>query len=165
LGLADGFTLTFETPRGRYPGDDQVALVVAEQLSKVGVRVDLRLAEWGAYLAKLQAGQGEHLFLLAGTNRTFDPHFTIMRLYADTSAFGQHYYGNPQVGELAAAAAVTLDPERPRALYARILAALRQDVPAIWLAQLADLYAFQPRLNWNPRADSLLWMYEARPGT
>lgn len=160
-GLENGFTLTLETPRGRYPGDDQVALVIAEQLGSVGITVDIRAVEWGAYLAKVQAGQGEHLFLLAGTNRTFDPHFTIIRLFADSSAFGKFYYGNPEIGPLAAEAAGALDPNRRRALYARILGILRDDAPALWLAQLPDLYAARG-LAWDPPADSLLWMYSAR---
>lgn len=161
-GLAQGFSLSLETPRGRYPGDDQVPLVIAEQLGSLGIAVDIRAVEWGAYLAKLQAGQGEHLFLLAGTNRTFDPHFTIVRLYADSSAFGRFYYGNPEIGRLAAEAAATLDADRRRALYARILAILRDDAPALWLAQLPDLYAAATDVSWDPPADSLLWLYPAR---
>ena len=160
-----GLSLIFETPRGRYPGDERVAEVLAGYFGEVGVRVDIRIVEWAAYLAKLEAGQGEHLFLLAGTNRTFDPHFTIVRLYANSSPFGLHYYGNPRVDSLAAEAAATLDPDRRRALYHQILAILRADVPAIWLAQLDDLYGLQSRVTWTPRADSLLWMDEARLAT
>jgi peptide/nickel transport system substrate-binding protein len=161
-GLAGGFGLSFDLPRGRYPAGEQVAQVVSEQLNRIGIQVELRAAEWGAYLSQVQAGQGGHLFLLAGTNRTFDPHFTITRLYADSSPFGRSYYGNPRIGPLAAEAAGTLDPERRRALYRQILQILRDDAPAIWLAQLADLYGAERRLAWSPRADSLLWMYSAR---
>ena len=136
--------------------------MLAGYFGEVGVRVDIRIVEWAAYLAKLEAGQGEHLFLLAGTNRTFDPHFTIVRLYANSSPFGLHYYGNPRVDSLAAEAAATLDPDRRRSLYHQILAILRADVPAIWLAQLDDLYGLQGRVTWTPRADSLLWMHGAQ---
>ena len=62
---------------------------------------------------------------------------------------------------VAAEAAAELDPERRRALYHHILATLRADVPALWLAQLDDLYAARPGLDWQPRADSLLWLYDA----
>lgn len=160
-GLGSGLRLVFETPRGRYPGDDQVPEMLAGAWGEIGARVEVRSVEWSTYLAKLQAGQGEHLFLLAGTNRTFDPHFTIVRLYASASPFGLHYYGNPQVDALADEAAATPEAERRRTLYARILATLRDDVPAIWIAQLNDLYGLSSRLTWTPRADSLLWMYPA----
>jgi peptide/nickel transport system substrate-binding protein len=160
-GLADSLALTFEVPQGRYPAGDQVAQAVAEQLGRVGVQVNLRFAEWGAYLSKVQAGQGEHLFLLAGTNRTFDPHFTITRIYANASPFGMHYLGNQRVDSLAAEAAASLDPERRRQLYGQTLELLRAEAPAIWLAQLSDLYAAQSRLSWTPRTDSLLWMFPA----
>jgi peptide/nickel transport system substrate-binding protein len=160
-GLTSGAALTLETPRGRYPGDDQVAQAIAEQLGRVGLRVEIRAVEWGAYLARVQAGQGEHLFLLAGTNRTFDPHFTIVRLYASAAPFGRDYYGNPRIDGLADEAAATLEPDRRRALYSQILAILRSEAPALWIGQLADLYGLNARLDWTPRADGLLWMHQA----
>lgn len=161
-GLSEGTTLSFETPRGRYPKDDQLVQVVAGYLEEVGLKTRIQVVDWAAYLDRLQAGQGEHLFLLAGTNRTFDPHFTIARLYTSAGAYGRAYYGNPEVEALAGQAAATLDSERRRALYHQILAIIRADVPALWIAQLDDLYALQPRVAWEPRADSLLWMHPAR---
>ena len=160
-GLPAGTTLVFETPRGRYPKDDQVVEALAGYLSEVGLQTRIQIVEWAAYLQKLQAGQGEHLFLLAGTNRTFDPHFTLVRLYTNAGSFGRDYYGNPEVDALVAQAAATLDAESRRTLYHRVLSILRADIPALWIAQLDDIYAWQKRLVWEPRADSLLWMYSA----
>jgi peptide/nickel transport system substrate-binding protein len=160
-GLEPGAQLVLESPRGRYPADLEVAQALVGYFAAVGLRVDLRTVEWGAYLAKVQGGQGEHLFLLAGTNRTFDPHFTLARLYANASLFGQYYYGNARIDELAGQAAASLDSQQRRARYAAILAMLRDDVPAIWLAQLNDIYGVSGLAEWAPRADSLLWMYDA----
>ena len=69
------------------------------------------------------------------------------------------YYGNPEIDPIAAEAAATLDVDRRRDLYHRLLRILRADVPAIWLAQLDDLYGARPGLTWQPRADSLLWLH------
>ena len=157
-GVADGTMLALETPLGRYPKDGEVAQAVAGFLENVGFRVQVSTLEWGAYLQKVQAGRGEHMFLLAGTNRTFDPHFTIVRLYGGGSAFGRAYYGNPDIDPLAAQAAAEMDSDRRLALYGQILATLRADVPALWLAQLDDLYAARPDVDWQPRADSLVWL-------
>jgi peptide/nickel transport system substrate-binding protein len=161
-GQGSGLSLVMETPVGRYPSDREVAQALVGFFQGVGVQVELRTVEWGAYLNRLQAGQGEHLFLLAGTNRTFDPHFTVVRLYANAAPFGKLYYGNGRIDGLADEAAATLDPDRRRALYGQILAILRQDVPAIWLAQLDDLYGLAKDVQWTPRADSLLAMAGAR---
>ncbi len=161
-GVPVGTPLVFETPQGRYPRDDDLAVALANYLETVGLRVQVRVVEWGAYLKKLQAGDGEHLFLLAGTNRTFDPHFTVTRLYTNAGVFGREYYGNAEVGVLAEEAAATLDVAARSALYQRILAILRADVPALWIAQLEDVFAVQPQVTWEPRADSLLWMQGAR---
>jgi peptide/nickel transport system substrate-binding protein len=161
-GVADGAPLVFETPRGRYPKDEQVAELIAGYLAEAGLRTEVRVVEWATYLEKVTAGRGEHLFLLAGTNRTFDPHFTIARIYASASAMGRAYYGNPEVDALAARAAATLDAGARVALYRQLLGILRRDVPALWIAQLDDLYALRPGVEWEPRADSLLWMGAAR---
>ncbi len=160
-GLDRGMELTLESPQGRYPGDDQLPLAVAGYFRDVGVRTNLRTVEWAAYLQKVTAGNGEDVFLLAGTNRTFDPHFTMTRLYGNASSFGRVYYGNPAVDPLAAEAAATLDREQRAALYGQLLRILRDDVPAIWLAQLDDLYGARPGVHWQPRADSLLWLHGA----
>jgi len=158
-GVGGDTTLVFETPRGRYPKDDQLVQAVAAYLAEVGLQVRVQVVDWAAYLEKVQAGQGEHLFLLAGTNRTFDPHFTIARLYASASPFGRAYYGNPEIDGLAERAAASLNPEQRRGLYHQILQILRADVPAIWIAQLDDLYAVRAGVSWRPRADSLLWLH------
>jgi peptide/nickel transport system substrate-binding protein len=163
-GHGDGIALTFETPQGRYPGDAEVPLAIAGYLERVGVHTNIVVLEWATYLQKVSAGKGEDLFLLAGTNRTFDPHFTMARLYANASNFGHNYYGNPDIDPLVAEAAATLDRSQREALYHRLLDMLRADVPAIWLAQLDDLYGASPGLAWQPRADSLLWLDDARLG-
>ncbi|HEV8637747.1 MAG TPA: ABC transporter substrate-binding protein [Chloroflexota bacterium] len=160
-GVAETTVLTFEAPRDRYPKDSQVVQLIAAYLTEAGLRTRIQVLEWAAYLDKLQSGRGEHLFLLAGTNRTFDPHFTIVRLYANASVFGRAYYGNGEIDGLAEQAATALDPERRRVLYHQILGILRADAPALWIAQLDDLYALRPGVSWEPRADSLLWMHSA----
>jgi peptide/nickel transport system substrate-binding protein len=146
-----GITLTFETPQGRYPGDAQVPLAIAGDLEKVGVQARLMVVEWAAYLQKVTAGQGEDRFLLAGTNRTFDPHFAFARLYAGASSFGRDYYGRADIDPLVAEAATTLDRERREALYHRLLDILRADVPAVWLAQLDDIYGARLPGKAGPR--------------
>ena len=161
-GLSGGLSLTFWTPRGRYPGDDEAPQLLAAYLARVGVRLEIQTIEWGTYLSRLQGGEGPHLFLLAGTNRTFDPHFTLTRLYSSMGAFGLYYYDAKRIDPLVSEAAATLDPKRRHGLYSQMLSILRDDVPAIWLAQLDDLYGTQPSVTWTPRADSLLWMAGAR---
>jgi peptide/nickel transport system substrate-binding protein len=160
-GYGTGLRLTLETPRGRYPKDDQLPEVVAAYFQDIGVRTELRVVEWSAYLQKINAGRGEDVFLLAGTNRTFDPHFTVTRLYANASSFGRDYYGNSEIDPIADEAAATPDIDRRRGLYHRLLDILRADAPAIWLAQLDDLYGAHPGLTWQPRADGLLWLHGA----
>ena len=133
-GVVDGTEIVFEAPQGRYPKDDQIALAVrlpganrspgaASRPRMGGLPEEDPGRRWGT------------LFLLAGTKRSFDPHFTITRLYGNSGVFGRAYYGKPQIDALAAEAAAELDLERRSRLYGNILAMLRGDAPAVWIAQ------------------------------
>ncbi|MFN8523737.1 MAG: ABC transporter substrate-binding protein [Chloroflexota bacterium] len=154
-GMDPSVPIVLEAPRGRYPRGEDVAQVVSGYLGAIGLTVETRLLEWGTYLQKVSAGQGEHLFLLAGTNRTYDPHFTLARLYGNGSVFGREYYGSPTIDGPIAEAAATLEPTVRQGRYGAILAQLRADVPAIWLAQLNDLVAYRPPVRGSLASDGL----------
>src|SRR5262249_30291639 len=49
-GFPNGVEMTVNGPQGRYVRDKEVAEAVAGQLTKAGIRVNLRIHEWGNYL-------------------------------------------------------------------------------------------------------------------
>jgi peptide/nickel transport system substrate-binding protein len=51
-GFAQGISLTFNSPNGRYLKEKEVNEAIAGQLAKIGVRTQLAVREWGTYVSK-----------------------------------------------------------------------------------------------------------------
>ena len=55
-GYPNGFEFTISTTSGAYPGDRDIALAMADQLNRVGVRARANVTEYGVQLKAVQAG-------------------------------------------------------------------------------------------------------------
>ena len=51
-GFPQGISLTLNSPNGRYLKDKEVNEAIAGQLSKIGVRTQVAVHEWGSYVSK-----------------------------------------------------------------------------------------------------------------
>lgn len=58
-GYPDGFETTLWTPQGRYYKDKETCLAVADQLSKVGIKVNVEVHDWATYLTELRVPMDE----------------------------------------------------------------------------------------------------------
>ena len=56
-GYPNGFDFTISTTSGAYPGDRDITLAMADQLNKVGVRARANVTEYGVQLKTVQARQ------------------------------------------------------------------------------------------------------------
>ncbi len=100
-GYADGFDVVFYTPEGRYPMDRQVAEVVQNMVSKIGIRADLQVLEWGTYQEKLK-NRDLQMFLLGKGSSNGDSEFNFL-VHIKTGG-GQNYWecSYPEVDEMLA---------------------------------------------------------------
>lgn len=72
--MKDGnpFKFTLYSPNGRYFMDKEIAEAVKNQLSKLGMQVDLQVMEWAPYVAKVQGGEYD-LAVLGWNQSSPDP--------------------------------------------------------------------------------------------
>ena len=56
-GFANGFEIDYHSPTGRYPKDREVAQVIVEQLSKVGIKANLKTPEWSIFNTDYKNGK------------------------------------------------------------------------------------------------------------
>jgi peptide/nickel transport system substrate-binding protein len=153
-------TLTLDTPSGRYPLDKDVSLAIAAQLQRLGIKVNVVVNEWGTHLDKIKnRTTGDMFFLGWGPalwgQGTIEPLFKADQTYAS--------YGNNKVLDEKIARAVTLVDARARAAaYAELQRLIRDEAPWVFLWQQHDLYGVARHVEWTPRADEKVWMYEAR---
>lgn len=153
-------TLTLDTPSGRYPLDKDVSLAIGAQLQRLGLKTNVVVNEWGTHLDKIKnRNTGDMFFLGWGPalygQGTVEPLFKADQTYAS--------YGNNRLVDEKIARAIKLVDDKGRlAAYAELQQLLHDEAPWVFLWQQHDLYGVATTVDWAPRADEKVWMYDAR---
>ena len=122
-----------------YPLYDQGFLVYSAQilqqeLARIGLRIELRLVSWPAFLALQQRPLGAAMSLgnwamdYPDPSSFFEPLFTTSSIGAE-STFNTAFYSNPRVDDLVARARRELDPLRRTADYREASAIVCDEAP------------------------------------
>jgi peptide/nickel transport system substrate-binding protein len=64
--------------------------------------------------------------------------------------------------EKIARAVTIVDPKGRAAAYAELEKLIRDEAPWVFLWQQHDLYGVANYVEWTPRPDEKMWMYEAK---
>jgi peptide/nickel transport system substrate-binding protein len=152
--------LTLDTPSGRYPLDKDVVLALAAQLQRLGITVNVVVNEWGTHLDKIKNRSTGDLFYLGWGpalygQGTFEPLFKADQTYSS-------YGNNKAVDEKIARAITLVEPKARAAAYAELQQLLHDEAPWVFLWQQHDLYGVANQVEWSPRPDEKVWMYDAR---
>lgn len=164
-GYPNGFKLTFTTPSGRYTMDKEVAEAVKSQLEAVGLQVELKPLEWGIYVDQIMTHQLDtDLWLIGWGNSLFDADGTLYSWFRSGQRF---YYFDPSAGQrrqlddLLDQARTSLDRNQRGEYYRQALNILHDATPWLMLYQQMDIYGVSERVNWTPRADEAIILYDA----
>jgi peptide/nickel transport system substrate-binding protein len=152
--------LTLDTPSGRYPLDKDVSLAIGAQLQRVGIKTNVVVNEWGTHLDKIKNRNTGDLFFL-GWGPSLTGQNVIQPLFRGDQTYAS--YGNNKVIDDKIARAVTImDPKTRADAYAELQKLLRDEAPWVFLWQQHDLYGVASHIEWTPRADEKVWMYDAK---
>jgi peptide/nickel transport system substrate-binding protein len=152
--------LTLDTPSGRYPLDKDVSLAIAAQLQRLGMTVNVVVNEWGTHLDKIKNRNTGDMFFL-GWGPALHGQGTIEPLFKADATYSS--YGNDKVlDDKIARAVTTVDARARAAAYAELQRLVHDEAPWVFLWQQHDLYGVAQTVEWSPRADEKVWMYEAR---
>jgi len=152
--------LTLDTPSGRYPLDKDVSLAIAAQLQRIGIKVNVVVNEWGTHLDKIKNRNTGDMFFL-GWGPALHGQGTMQPLFLHDQTYSS-YGNNAALNEKIARAATLLDPKARADAYAELQQLVRDEAPWVFLWQQHDLYGVASHVEWSPRADEKVWMYEAR---
>ncbi len=177
-GYPNGFEITLsyrDVVRGYLPEPGKVAQDLQAQLAEVGIRVQIKVMESGAFLDSVSAGN-EPMYLLGwladypDATNFYDFHFA-------TEANKQ--FGNlfPDLVEEIRAAAKLSDPAERQKHYDRVNELIKRHVPMIPLAHGVSAAAFKASVQgahasplnnerfsvMDPGKDELVWMQNAEP--
>lgn len=159
-------TIKIQSPTGRYPNDADIAEFVATMLEAVGINTELEILEWSAYLDRVwNADSIENIGLIGLANPLFDSWFALRAIQCEGSFAGKTNWCNERFDELIQASESELDPASRDALLGEAFEIVADERPQIYLFQLQNLAGVSTDINWEPRPDELLWMYDASPAT
>lgn len=160
-GYPDGFQTALDTPIGRYYQDKAIAYAIAEQLAEVGIQVQVQPYEWSSYVRdRLIPKETSPLFLLGIASRGNGLEDTA-NLTVDFP-FNPTLWHNAEFERLVAEARSTFNDTQRQALLNQAQAIAYEEAPWIWLWRPYDLYGVASWLDWKPRADGLICLYDAK---
>jgi peptide/nickel transport system substrate-binding protein len=152
--------LTLDTPSGRYPLDKDISLAIAAQLQRLGIKVNVVVNEWGTHLDKIKNRTTGDMFFL-GWGPALDAQGTIEQLFIGKQTYSS-YGGNAPLEARINQAVIIVDPKKRLEAWAEIQRAVHAEAPWVSLWQQHDLYGVASWVEWSPRADEKVWMYEAK---
>jgi peptide/nickel transport system substrate-binding protein len=161
-GYPNGFEMSITTTSGAYPGDRDVSLALADQLTRVGVRTRVNVTEYGVQLKTVQARQ----LAEDGWFTRFTDFFGLSTIIPFRAFYSKGEWslwrpGHAEFDQLIEAANAARDEAQMRDLSRRIQALYKEEAPAISLFTAPNVYGMHPDLEWTPRPDLLLTMFDA----
>jgi peptide/nickel transport system substrate-binding protein len=152
--------LTLDTPSGRYPLDKDVSLAIAAQLQRLGIKTNVVVNEWGTHLDKIKNRNTGDMFFL-GWGPALHGQGTIEPLFKAEATYSS-YGNNKLLDEKIAKAVTVVDAKARAAAYTELQKLVRDEAPWVFLWQQHDLYGVASHVEWSPRPDEKVWMYEAK---
>jgi len=161
-GYPNGFEFSITTTSGAYPGDRDITLAVADQLNRVGVRARPNVTEYGVQLKAVQSRQ----LAEDGWFTRFTDFFGLSTIIPFRAFYSQGEWslwrpGNREFDQPLEAANVATDEAQIRDLSRRVQLLYKEEAPAISLFTAPNVYGMHPDLEWTPRPDLLLTMFDA----
>jgi peptide/nickel transport system substrate-binding protein len=137
-GYPDGFTVKMRLPEG-YTAHINAGQIIADQLGKIGIKVEIEIVEWGIWLSDVYAGRNYELTVISHTGR-LDPHAFLSR-YHSTSSENYFNYVNSEVDKAIEEGALNSNLSERQALYTFIQKTLAKEVPAVYLQSMENILA------------------------
>jgi peptide/nickel transport system substrate-binding protein len=157
-GYQQGFTATLRTPAGVYHQDSAIAQAIAQQLGEIGVAVQVEAVDWPTFLNQLLSDDVSSFFLL-GLNSRGDGLQDARNLSSDF-AFNPGKWQNEFFEDALKRAANTFNESSRVRMLNEAQALAYDEAPWIWLWRPYAFYGIGPDLDWTPRRDGLVNLYQ-----
>lgn len=153
-GYPDGFEVEFSTT----PNYKEIAEVIAEQLSQVGVTTNILVEESSIQIPKVREKTISPMFMWSWGSSSFDydgqvtPQLMTGELYS--------LYSIPELDPYFEIGHTSVNQAERLEAFQQASEIVREEAPVIFLWQQEDLYGVQSDINFKPRTDELFWMHD-----
>lgn len=158
-GFPNGFEIDYFSPTGRYPKDKEVALVIVEQLARVGIKANLKTPEWAIFNTDYK--KGKYPMYLTGRGSLTDADALFQQYFRTGVTPRVLGYSNPKLDEILDLEAQTFDSKKREKLLQDAHRIILDDAPAIPLWNAMDIYAHRADLIWSAPPDEKVQLKQA----
>ncbi len=156
-GYPKGFDLTLNSPTGRYLNDKEVSEAIVGDLRKVGINAKVKMNEFGTHMNMLYAHKGGPSYLLGWGGATFDADATLFPMLRTGQVLS--HYSNAKLDSMIEEARSIMDKNKRQKIYSEAAKLIKEEVPWAFAYQQMDIYGVNERVNWKPRPDEKLFVY------
>lgn len=167
-GYADGFELTLSATNDRYINDAQLTQAVAQYLSRIGIKTNVDTMTRSVYFPK--RAKREFSASLGGWGSETGEASNYLQYWVTTTnpdlgVGGSNYggYSNPELDEIFITATRTLDDDERSALLQQAVGLALEDMAHIPLHFESGIWAYNPDIEYEGRADQRTMATHARP--
>ncbi|MBW6456071.1 MAG: ABC transporter substrate-binding protein [Trueperaceae bacterium] len=158
-------TIHIQGPAGRYPLDSEIIELTAVMLEAVGINTTLEILEWSAYQSRIwrQPNAVQHMALIGLGNSLGDAALTYTSIRCEDTYAMMSNWCNPEFDAIYAQALVELDGDRRAELFREVFTIVAEERVWVHLFQLENMAGVVNTIDWKPRPDEYLWMFDAKP--
>jgi peptide/nickel transport system substrate-binding protein len=158
-GFPNGLELTVNGTQGRYVRDKEVLEAIGGQLTKSGIKANVRTYEFVNYLNNMvYVHKAGPVWLIGWGQGSMDAEGIYVPLFRSGNLLSN--YHNPEFDRMVDEAQTIMDETKRLQQYHRINRLWLDDQAAAPLYQQIDLYGASRRLNWKARSDELIKAYD-----
>ena len=144
-GYPNGFTFTITAP-SNYSPHVNAALVLADQLKEVGITAEVKQVEWGTWVNDVYSNRYFEATVVGFDASSLTASAMLARWVSDHGK-NMINYNNPDYDAAYAAAQATPDDAEATAHYMECLQILSDTAANVYLQDLADFVAVNPKLE------------------
>ena len=157
-GYPDGFELKMDAPSTFIvPKVMDVAQAMKADLAEIGVDVIIRPVELGTMIKYRDEKTIAPVFLWSWGGDAFDP-FQYYQIIQCGHVWG--FWCDELMDEMYDAGMATMDQSEREAIYKEMQAYVKEQAPMYFLYNGIDLYGANKRVNFTPRSDERILVYE-----
>jgi len=156
LAEAGQSNLSFKIVVGSLTADFQnIALVIQDQLKKIGVTADLDQVEWGTFIERWKAHDFESFVSYNGSGN--DPDRALYPTFHTSGSTNVFSFTDPAVDKLLDEGRATADAEARKATYQKIETAIAEQAPVIFINTRVASFALRDTVKGFAPSTSQTW--------
>jgi peptide/nickel transport system substrate-binding protein len=165
-GYPNGFSVRLDTPNDRYINDEELAVAIAGQLEKIGLKVTVNAQPRAIFFPKLmrQYDNSFHLSGWAGSLGAYNL-LALTGCFDKKTGFGRANYGqycNPELDAVIRKVNTTIDPQERIRYFNQAAEIIHEEVPKVPLHYQELVVGISNEFDLDVRIDEQIWAKEIK---